>query len=69
MSNQDCHRPHQYSHTMQVGIGQLEALQLGVGSELSSQKKYLMLLQEGLVYCRTDLRVDFGNGKLFHQHM
>jgi hypothetical protein len=54
---------------MQVGIGQLEALQLGVGSELSSQKKYLMLLQEGLVYCRTDLRVDFGNGKLFHQHM
>jgi hypothetical protein len=55
---------------MQVGIGGLKALQPGVdGSELLSQKKHLMLLQEKLVYCRTDLRVDFGNGKLFHQHM
>jgi hypothetical protein len=51
--------------TVQVGIGRLEALQLGVdGSELSSQKKGLLLLREGLVHNRSNLRVNFGNGKL-----
>ena len=55
---------------MQVGIGWLEALQLGVdGSELLSQKKRLLLLREGLVYSCSDLRANFGNGKLPHQDM
>jgi hypothetical protein len=48
--------------TVQVGIGWLEALQLGVdGSELLPQKKRLLLLREGLVYSRSNLRADFGN--------
>ena len=50
--------------TVQIDFGQLEALQLGVdGSELLSQKKRLLLLQEGLVYSRSDLRANLGNGK------
>jgi hypothetical protein len=56
--------------TVQVGICWLEALQLGVdGGELLSQKKSLLLLREGLVYSRSNLRADFGNGKLLRQHM
>jgi hypothetical protein len=56
--------------TVHVGIGWLKALQLGVdGSELLSQKKGLLLLREGLVYSRSDLRADFGNGKLLRQNM
>jgi hypothetical protein len=48
--------------TMQVGIDWLEALQLGIdGSKLLSQKKGLLLLREGLVYSRSDLRANFGN--------
>ena len=48
--------------TVQVGTGRLEALQLGVdGSELLSQEKRLLLLREGLVYGRSNLRADFGN--------
>jgi hypothetical protein len=50
---------------VQVGIGQLEALQLGVdGSKLLSQKKCLLLLREGLVYSRGNLRANFGKEKL-----
>lgn len=56
--------------TVQAGIGRLEALQFGVDdSELLSQKKCLLLLREGLIYGRSDLRADFGNGKLLRQHM
>jgi hypothetical protein len=55
---------------VQIGIGRLEALQLGVdGSELLSQKKCLLLLREGLVYGRGNFRADFGNGKLLCQHV
>jgi len=51
------------STTVQVGIGWLEALQLGIdGSELLSQKKGLLLLREGLIYSRSDLRADFSYG-------
>ena len=53
-----------------VGIGRLKALQLGVdGSELLSQKKGLLLLREGLVSSRSDLRSNFGDGKLLCQDM
>jgi len=56
--------------TVQVGIGWLKALQLGVdGRELLSEKKCLLLLREGLVYSRSDLRANFGNRKLLHQYM
>lgn len=56
--------------TVQVGIGRLKALQLGVdGSKLLSQKKRLLLLREGLIDCRSDLRANFDNGKLLCQHM
>jgi hypothetical protein len=56
--------------TVQIGIGRLEVLQLGVdGSELLSQKKCLLLLREGLVYSRSNLRANFGNGKLLRQHV
>jgi hypothetical protein len=50
--------------TVQIGIGRFEALQLDAdGNELSSQKG-LLLLREGLVYSRSNLRAGFGNGKL-----
>jgi hypothetical protein len=56
--------------TVHVGIGWLEALQLGVdGSELLSEKKRLLLLRKGLVYSRSNLRANFGNGKLLCQDM
>jgi hypothetical protein len=55
---------------VQVGISRLKALQLGVdGRELLSQKKRLLLLREGLVYSRSDLRANFGNRKLLRQYM
>jgi hypothetical protein len=56
--------------TVQVGIGRFEALQLGVDDrELLSQKKGLLLLREGFVHSRSDLRANLGNGKLLRQHM
>ena len=49
--------------TVQSGIGRLEVLQLGVDdSKLLSQKECLLLLREGLVYRRSNLRANFGNG-------
>ena len=55
--------------SVQVGIGLLEALRLGVdGSELLSQKTRLLLLR-GLVYSHSGLRSDFGIGKLLRQRM
>ena len=56
--------------TVRIGIGGLEALQLGVdGSDLLSQKKRLPWLRKGLVYTCSDLRANFGNGKPLRQHM
>ncbi len=56
--------------TVQVGVSRLEALQLCVdGGELLAQEKRLLLLREGLVHRRGDLRADYSNGKLLCQHM
>jgi hypothetical protein len=56
--------------TVQVAIAWLEALQLGVNDgKLPAQKMRLFLLREGLVYGRSDLGANFGNGELFGQHM
>ena len=56
--------------SVQVGIGLLEALRLGVdGGELLSQKTRLLLLREGPVYSCRDLHSDFGIGTLLRQRM
>ena len=50
--------------SVQVDIGPLEALRLGVhGGELLSQKMRLLLLREGLVYSCRDLRSDLRHKK------
>jgi len=56
--------------TVQVSIGRLEALQLGIdSSKLLSEEKRLLLFRKGLVYSRSNSRANFGNGELLGQHM
>ena len=51
---------------MEVGIGGLEALQLGVdGSELAAEK----VPSRGSSTTNSDLLANFSNGKLLHRHM
>ena len=51
--------------TVQIGIGRLDALQLVVDdSKLLSQKKWLLLLREGVVHSRSNLRADFRQPKV-----
>ena len=62
---QDCPHPKQYiPTTMQVGIDQLEVLQLGVdGSELLSQKSAFCCFERDLSIARA-----FGKGKQLRHH-
>ena len=56
--------------TVQIGTGGFEGLQISVdGSELLSQKRCLPWLRKRLVYSRSDLRANFGNGKPLRQYM